>query len=209
MRRGPSQRLNVVIAFVLAVGLGVATTLIVLGSDTGDQQGTDGEQTPATSQQAESGDSGATPSATLPPVDMTAAALSELSGLRFPEDMNGFRSVALEDNLQFDITFTIPTSSVEGFIDGSGLPEPTADRRVLIHASPLWDLNPPEGTTISSVQDRHGEVERAVELVTGDTSRDDGSGDTRHDDGSVNPDEGSDHGSSDVTTVRISLTPSR
>lgn len=120
---------------------------------------------------------------------MNAAALSDLSGLRFPEEMTGFRSVALDNDVQYDITFVIPARSVAPFLEDSGLPEPSADQRVLIHASPLWELNPPDGTIIRSTRDRYQDVDRAVELVSPDVA---GSDDTTRD---------------EPTTVRISLTP--
>lgn len=198
----------------MAIGLGVATTLIVLGGDDGnrvtnadEQSATDGGGTltssnpsnpsgsPDPSDPASSGDNADATSPTLPSIDMTADELSRLGGLEFPEDMTDFRSVALENNLQFDITFTIPASSVDTFIRDSELPTPVEGNRVLIHASPLWDMNPPEGTTVAASKDRHGDVDRAVELLT------------------VTPDQTTDPSvgsatNGEITTVRITLTPS-
>lgn len=118
---------------------------------------------------------------------MTAAELARIGGFVFPDDMSDFRSVALEDDLQYDIMFTTQGSAVDEFVTGSGLPPLSSDTRLLIHASPLWDLNPPEGSTISSTSDDHRGVTRTVEVVTPDGASEDGA----------------------RATVHISLTPTR
>ena len=83
-----------------------------------------------------------------------------------PPDAADFLTARLDDDRQLDITFTMPAAAVDGFVEGSGLPEPVADQRVVLHSSPLWKLNPDAGTSVSGSSDTLGEVNRSVELVT-------------------------------------------
>lgn len=194
-------------------------TLIVLGGRNGDTDGAatgpvgSGGNTQNSSPGNDVGDS--TTQATLPSMDMTAEALSELSGLVFPDDIEDFRSVALDDDLQYDLTFIMSESAVDTFVEESGLPALTEGQRALIHASPLWDLNPPDGATISSSQDRYEDVNRAVEVIAAGTA-DAGEADRADSDGGGTA--GSDGSAATSTTttqplrdgqvrVRVSLTP--
>jgi hypothetical protein len=60
----------------------------------------------------------------------------------------------------------LPAGAVDAVVADSGLPEPVADQRVVLHSSPLWKLNPEPGTDLRGVLDETGDVRRAVELVT-------------------------------------------
>ena len=102
---------------------------------------------------------------TLPLEDLSVTALSELTGLNFPTDMTEFLTSRGDTNRQLDLTFVIPASSAATFLADSGLPAPVANKRIVIHSSPLWKENPKEGSTLSSSQGKFGGVNRAVELV--------------------------------------------
>lgn len=100
--------------------------------------------------------------------DSSQASVEELSGLDFPDSASGFLSAQLEDGSQLDITAVMPPSEEAGFLVSSGLAAPVEGERVITHASPLWDLNPPG--TIRGVADDRARVHRAVELVEEDGS---------------------------------------
>ncbi len=102
---------------------------------------------------------------TLPLDDLSVTALSELAGLNFPTDMTEFLTSRRDTNRQLDLTFVIPTTSAATFLADSGLPAPVANKRIVLHSSPLWKVNPEEGSTLSSSQGKFGSVNRAVELV--------------------------------------------
>lgn len=163
-----NPKLNVAVAFILAIGLGVSVTLIVLGgrrSNDSERRPTDSAERTGSTRGPGGSDGSRPPTATLPENKGTSAALSELSGLVFPTDMTDFRSVVYTNNEQIDLTFSAPSSSVERFVIDSKLPAPTSGERLLIHGSPLWSLNPEKGTTISSTEDTHQKVHRTVELI--------------------------------------------
>lgn len=156
MTRG---RRNVIVAVVLALGLVAGLALVLSGG--GDQ--------------ADDTTTSSAPSTTLgdplPLEDTSQAALTELSGLVFPADAADFLTARTDDGRQLDVSFVMPATSVAGFVEASGLPEPVADERVIAHSSPLWKLNPEAGTTLAGVADTYdgdtdGTVSRSVELVT-------------------------------------------
>lgn len=166
MAKRINPKLNIAIAFALAIGLSLAVTLIVLGSRNTEDQDSSPTPTasganPGTSSRPAAGSS----SVTFPQVEGSSSALGELSGLVFPSDMSDFRSVVYTNEAQIDLTFKLPAAAVDGFINDSGLPAPTAGQRLLIHGSPLWGLNPEGDVTISSSEDDHGKVHRTVELI--------------------------------------------
>ncbi len=97
---------------------------------------------------------------------MSAGAVTKLTGLVFPAAMTNFLTAELEGGSQLDITFVMAADQVPDFVKSSGLPEPAQDKRLILHSSPLWKLNPDEDTTLSSAQDDHGDVHRVVELLT-------------------------------------------
>lgn len=97
---------------------------------------------------------------------MGAAAVAKLTGLSFPVGMTDFLTAELEGGSQLDITFAMSSDEAPQFLKASGLPAPSPDKRLILHSSPLWKLNPDEDTTLTSAQNDHGEVHRVVELLT-------------------------------------------
>jgi hypothetical protein len=143
---------------VLALG-GLAMVLFGGGGDTADDAAGDT-------------DGSASGSATLDLSDTDADAVSELAGLGLPESTSDFLTARLDDDSQLDVTFTIDPAEEAEFVEGSGLPQPVEGERVILHSSPLWELNT-EGTVRGSADrpDPGGgstdqpRVRRAVELV--------------------------------------------
>lgn len=91
--------------------------------------------------------------------------VSRLAGLSLPPGTEDFLSARMDDDSQLDVTFTIAQDDETAFVEASSLPEPRAGRRVITHASPVWELNV-EGT-IRGASDTVGDVRRAIELVEG------------------------------------------
>jgi hypothetical protein len=79
--------------------------------------------------------------------------------------MSEFLTAKLDSNAQLDITFDMPAAATEAFLSESGLPAPTPDERLILHSSPMWKLNPDEGSTLSSTSNEAQGVRRVVELV--------------------------------------------
>jgi hypothetical protein len=154
---------NVVVAVVLGIGLAVGLFLVVTGGDDGSTDATITTTTTAPDSPA-GGPSGSREP--LPLEDTSRAAVEELTGLAVPAEASEFLTARLDDGRQLDVTFVVPAAAVDGFVAGSGLPEPIADERVVLHSSPLWKLNPDEGSTLEGTSDEYGSVQRAVELVT-------------------------------------------
>lgn len=153
------SRRNVVVALLLAAGLVAGLALVLFGGD--DRSGDTDRSTTSSS-----APSTTAPSDPLPLDDTSQAAIEELTGLSVPADATDFLTARQDDDRQLDLTFVMPASSVAGFVAESGLPQPEADQRVVTHSSPLWKLNPEQGTALSGATDSYGEVDRAVELVT-------------------------------------------
>jgi hypothetical protein len=109
---------------------------------------------------------------TLELSDTDADSVSELAGLELPESTSDFLTARLDDDSQLDVTFTIDPAEEAAFLEGSGLARPVEGERVILHSSPLWELNA-EGTVRGSADGPglDGEeadpprVRRAVELV--------------------------------------------
>lgn len=98
------------------------------------------------------------------PIDETDMdSVAELADLSLPPSTEGFTSARLDDDSQLDVTFTLDPVDEAAFLEGSGLPTPEADQRVITHASPLWQMNV-EGT-IRGAADSSGGVTRALELI--------------------------------------------
>lgn len=153
----------------LAVGLAVGLFLVFTGGD--DEGSTPSSPTTSSVVDGADPDAGGTdgPSDDLSPLpleDTSQAAIEELTGLDLPEGTAEFLTARLDDDRQLDITFVLPADAVEEFVAASQLPELEADRRVVIHSSPLWRLNPDEGTSLVGGSDRFGDVRRSVELLT-------------------------------------------
>ena len=160
----------ILIFFAAALVLAIGLILIEKKPATSEAQGQTANQ--ADSAETDSGniDSGKGSSTTmsvntLPLDDLSVTAITKMSGLTFPTDMTEFLTSRGDTNRQLDLTFVIPSASAATFLADSGLPAPVANKRVVFHSSPLWKVNPPEGSTISSSQGKFGQVKRAVELV--------------------------------------------
>lgn len=114
---------------------------------------------------------GSTTAATLPFDSVTRDELAEAAELDLPAGTADFLTARLPDRSQLDVTFTVATDEAQGFVTGSGLPTPVAGDRMILHASPLWELNP--GSEIRGAQDTVPgpdgvDLRRAVELVDED-----------------------------------------
>jgi len=167
----PRTPRNLAVAAVLIIGSGAGGWLVVTGGST--ETADDAQRQSQTAQDDESDRAGATTPenpmqqrSPLPLGDLSQPAVAELGGLEVPADATEFLTARLEDDRQLDITFTMPAAAVDAFVQGSGLPEPVADQRVVLHSSPLWKLNPDAGTPVSGASDTVGELNRSVELVT-------------------------------------------
>ncbi|HTO01887.1 MAG TPA: hypothetical protein VL068_14555 [Microthrixaceae bacterium] len=158
-RRRRRTTANVLVAIFLTAGLVLGTGLVVLGGDN--------DEPPPPKNTAASPSSGE-PRPPLPLDDVGAAAVQELTGLSFPAEMTDFLTAKLQEGSQLDITFVMASDAAEEFVAASGLPEPTADKRLILHSSPLWKLTPDEGTKLTSTQDDHGQVHRVVEFLSGE-----------------------------------------
>ena len=100
------------------------------------------------------------------PAELTQEAVATLSGLAIPATASEFLTARLDSDRQLDVTFVIPADSVDAFLADSGLETPEDDRRVVLHSSPLWKLNPDPGTTLAGTSDTVDDINRAVELLT-------------------------------------------
>jgi hypothetical protein len=162
----PRGRSNLVIGLVLFAGLVLALGLIILG---GGDDATDDDAAPSSTTTTSLPTP--PPGVTLPLEQLSASAVAQLTGLAFPPDMTDFLTARLDGDTQLDVTFVMPEAAVAEFIESSGLPAPTADERLVLHSSPLWKVNPDEGTTLSSTTDTTDatdatqSVRRVVELV--------------------------------------------
>jgi hypothetical protein len=155
----------ILIFFAAAVVLGIGLILIEKNPGKSEAQVQTATQADSTETDSEQGSSTTMSVNTLPLDDLSVTAITEMSGLTFPTDMTEFLTSRGDTNRQLDLTFVIPSASAATFLADSGLPAPVANKRVVIHSSPLWKVNPQEGSTISSSQGRFGQVKRAVELV--------------------------------------------
>jgi len=90
------------------------------------------------------------------------AVLAEAAGLTFPTTINGYRSVRVATN-ELDVSFTIPATDLDAFITGSHLGTLVANKKIINHPSPVWDLQT-TGSVQSVVSNRRG-IERGIEVV--------------------------------------------
>lgn len=165
----------ILIFFAAALVLAIGLILIEKKPATSEAQGQTANQKDSAETDSGKTDSGKTDSGkgssttmsvnTLPLDDLSVTAITKMSGLTFPTDMTEFLTSRGDTNRQLDLTFVIPSASAATFLADSGLPAPVANKRVVFHSSPLWKVNPQEGSTISSSQGKFGQVKRAVELV--------------------------------------------
>lgn len=108
---------------------------------------------------------GETPAPTLALTDTSMAGVAAYAGLALPASTHDFLTASPEGRTQMDVTFTLPSDDVDGFVTGSGFPA-LGDERVITHSSPLWKVNP-EGE-VRGAADRTDSVGRAVEVVPED-----------------------------------------
>ncbi|MEX0768907.1 MAG: hypothetical protein WD029_10590 [Microthrixaceae bacterium] len=165
----------IAIFFIAAVALGIGLILIDKQPTPSAEQSTTEKAQAAraaaaknTAPSGNAGEAGSTTTRsinTLPLDDLSVAAISKLSGLNFPTEMTDFLTARGDTDRQLDLTFVMPSSSAATFLADSGLPEPIANKRLVFHSSPLWKVNPEDGSTLSSSQGKFGKVKRAVELV--------------------------------------------
>lgn len=162
---------NAVIAAVLVVGFALGLALVLLG---GDDDPVDTPDRPVTgSAPTEQSPIEQSPSERAPTDgarldvgdDVSESTLAELSGIVVPEDAAEFLSARLDDDSQLDVTFTLPPDAVAEFLTRSALPATTPDERLILHSSPLWQLNPEPGQALVSTGDETDRVRRAVELI--------------------------------------------
>ncbi|MFI5044247.1 MAG: hypothetical protein ACHQDC_05600 [Acidimicrobiales bacterium] len=109
----------------------------------------------------------ATTAATLPFTSPTKDQIGTEASLVFPAGTSDFLTAELTGRQQIDVTFTFPTADREAFEQGSKL-RLEDGKRVVLHASPLWKLNP--GTPIRGGIDRVSapdgvKLNRTVELT--------------------------------------------
>lgn len=89
---------------------------------------------------------GATPPTTAPevlatiPSDLSRDSVEAWSGLVLPASAADFLTASVGS--QLDVTFTMSPDDVDAFVSESALPAPEPERRVVLHSSPLWKLNP-------------------------------------------------------------------
>lgn len=110
-----------IIVAVLLAGLLSGLVLVVVGG---------GTPTPTTAE----GTSGTLPG------DLSRESVEAWSGLVLPPSAEEFLTATVGS--QLDVTFTMAPEDVDTFVEGSALPAPQPERRVVLHSSPLWKLNP-------------------------------------------------------------------
>jgi hypothetical protein len=147
----------------LIVGLAVGVVLVVTG---GSDETAGPTTTTSVAADAAAPADPATDTQPLPLDDTSQQGIESLSGLVLPDGVTDFLTARLDDDRQLDVTFQLPADGVDAFLRDSGLPDLAPDQRVVIHSSPLWKLNPDEGTTLVGGTDRYGDIARAVELLT-------------------------------------------
>lgn len=136
-----SRSRNLIIAVVLLVGFGLGLSLVLRGGDNPVDTST---------------------------LDLSIAGVNELASLAVPSDADAFVTASLKDGSQIDVTFLLPNEkAATAFVADSGLPDLTPGKRLILHSSPMWKLNP-EGVQegdYSSTSDTADGVSRTVELV--------------------------------------------
>lgn len=114
---------DIVIVALLVSGLLASLVLVIFG-------GASGSNTTTTA-----------PVATLPIERVSVDELESWSGLVVPDDAADFLTARM-GSAQLDVTFTIRTDGEADFVESSDLSELEVGRRVVLHSSPLWKLNP-------------------------------------------------------------------
>lgn len=158
-------RRNGLIAIVLTALLVFGIGLVVLGGDGGSTAGQDSAQAGSSPDGADGSTPSTEPSAPLAIDDLSTTGVAELTGLALSDDTRDFLTASTEDRRQLDVTFVLNADAVDTFVAESGLPEPEDGARVVQHSSPLWKLNPDEGSTITATADERDGLRRAVEFI--------------------------------------------
>lgn len=65
--------------------------------------------------------------------------INDLAGFAIPEETEEFRAVVISEG-ELNVQFKMRSDEVKAFSSGSGL-ELESGNRVIIHASPIWELN--------------------------------------------------------------------
>lgn len=91
----------------------------------------------------------------------TKADLARDARITFPASTADFRLVRISGS-QLDVTFTIASADVDAFASGSGITL-TEGRRVITHASPLWDVA--VTGSMSGGSSTKGNLDRSAEVV--------------------------------------------
>jgi hypothetical protein len=99
----------------------------------------------------------------------TRAELADIASLGFPDSVTGYRSARVGP-AELDVTFQLPADDVPDFLDASQLGDLAPGRRIIVHPSPLWDLDPGPGAMVASAQSEVDGLVRRVEVVTDDAS---------------------------------------
>jgi len=113
------------------------------------------------------GGAASAPSSTLPFESPTKDQIGSATGIDFPPSVGEYRSVKL-DSSSLDVTFTMAAADVTDFASASGLTL-TGGKRLITHASPVWELNPTG--QVSSGQVRHRGLTSTVEVVSDGSDR--------------------------------------
>lgn len=100
-------------------------------------------------------------SAPLEQVAPTKADIERDSGLVFPPSTADFRTVRMSAS-QIDIVFSMSAGDVATFTKASNLTL-VKDRRAIVHASPLWELN--DKGSKQGGTDVTGQIQRNVEVI--------------------------------------------
>ncbi len=98
--------------------------------------------------------------------DSSIDEVARRAGFDFPGSTEEFLTAQPDGQAQMDITFTAEESEVDEFLVDSNLPPKKAGERVILHSSPLWELNP--DSEISSSVGSHGGIGRTVEITDED-----------------------------------------
>lgn len=91
------------------------------------------------------------------------AKLEEITGLRFPDSTDGYRSVRAAEG-ELDVTFRMDPADIESFVAHSKLPALRSER-LIAHPSPVWSLDP--GGEVRSTSTRRDGMRIALEIVDG------------------------------------------
>ncbi len=139
---------NIAVALGLTALAAIAVWLVFFQGNSGDTEGAD----------SAGGDAGA-----LVLSDTSLETVAEEVGFVFPESTEEFLTAQPDSRSQMDLTFTMDPADAEAFLEGSGFPPAVEGQRLILHSSPLWELNP--DSEVSSATDTHEGIARTVEFT--------------------------------------------